>query len=76
MNSKNLRENWDWALMYYAGRVILNMSDDEFWKCTPRTLFTLLKIHGEVKGSATKNPENEKRVIKDQKQAIAQFMKW
>lgn len=72
MNKIQLQENWDWALFYYLGTIVLNMSEDEFWKCTPRKLFTLLKIHDEVKGTA----EEEKDKISDQAQAVQQFMKW
>ncbi|MEG0908766.1 MAG: hypothetical protein RSH78_00185, partial [Bacilli bacterium] len=33
----------DWC--YYLGVTILNMSEEEFMKCTPKKLFKLAEIH-------------------------------
>lgn len=71
MNKLKLKEQWDWALFYYLGTVVLNMTEDEFWKCTPRKLFTLLDIHGEING----NSENQNKVTSPE-QAVKQFMSW
>jgi len=49
---------WDWVLYRYTATVILNMSTDEFWKCTPRELKRLMDIHAEV------NNPNSKRAGK------------
>lgn len=41
--------------MYYAGTVILNIPDEKFWKMSPKLLFKLMEIHGDVnKGSNDK----------------------
>ena len=70
--SKNKKvEKWDWVLLYYIGTVVLNMTEDEFWKCTPRKLFALLNIHAEVKGNIKENKK-----ITEQTQAIQNFMNW
>ncbi|MCL6443929.1 MAG: hypothetical protein K6T83_10815 [Alicyclobacillus sp.] len=34
--------------MYYAGTVLLGMSDETFWHCTPRKLKALLDVRNEV----------------------------
>lgn len=38
-------EKWDWAWLYYAGTVLLNMDERAFWACTPNKLFSLLEVH-------------------------------
>jgi len=48
-------DGWDWSYLYYMGKVVLHLSDTEFWNCTPRKLSVLTKIHGEVN-----NPDKEK----------------
>ena len=70
MNRKK-PEKWNWPLLYYVGTVVLNMTEKEFWDCTPRKLVALLNIHGKVKGNLK---ENEK--ITEQSEAIKRFMKW
>jgi len=52
-------DGWDWPYLYYMGTVILRLSETEFWKCTPRKLNVLAKIHGEVN-----NPEGPKEPTK------------
>lgn len=71
MNKISLDETWDWPLLYYIGTVTLGMTEEEFWKCTPRKLFALLKIHGEVLGES-----GEKDKVKDSQQAMKQFISW
>jgi uncharacterized phage protein (TIGR02216 family) len=71
MNNAKLTEQWDWALLYYLGTVVLNMTEEEFWKCTPRKLFALLNIHGEVSGVS-----ESLNKITEQSQAVKQFMNW
>lgn len=39
---------WDWPLLLYAGTVILNRSEREFWRMSPRKLKALSKIHVEL----------------------------
>lgn len=71
MTRINLDDDWDWSLLYYVGTVILGMTEEEFWKCTPRKLFSLLTIHGEVSGQSDGQGK-----IKDSQQALKQFMSW
>jgi len=41
--------SWDWPKLYYAGTVILRMSDRQFWhETTPRKLVALLRVHNEI----------------------------
>lgn len=48
--------------MYYAGRVVLNMSEQEFWKTTPRILDALVSVHAEVNDPESR-PKNKKGYI-------------
>ena len=73
MNKQLLQEEWNWPLLYYIGTVILNMTEKEFWQNTPRKLFALLKIHGEVNNDT---PVKEQSKITDQKLAIKEFIRW
>jgi hypothetical protein len=74
MIKKSLQEQWDWSLLYYLGTVVLNMTEEEFWKCTPRKLFALLEVHDEVNGSAEEHGQNGK--ITNPQQVLKQFMSW
>jgi hypothetical protein len=47
-----LDDGWDWPYLYYAGRTIIRLSEEEFWRRTsPRKLKALLDVHMEYKGS-------------------------
>ncbi|WP_353928758.1 hypothetical protein [Desulfofundulus kuznetsovii] len=41
--------------MYYAGTVILGMSEEEFWRCTPRKLHALLEVHARINSPDSKD---------------------
>lgn len=41
-------EEWDWVSLFYAGTTILGLSEESFWKATPRKLNALTKIHMEL----------------------------
>ncbi len=49
---------WDWPLLLYAGTVILNRSEREFWRMSPRKLKALSKIHVELN---TSDPKKNKK---------------
>ena len=34
--------------MYYASTITLRMTEEQFWKCTPRKLFALLDVHNHI----------------------------
>lgn len=58
-------DSWDWPLLYYAGTVTLRMSPAQFWRCTPRKLDLLLKVH--VRVNATEEdqerlPQEDRKV--------------
>ncbi|MHB8984052.1 MAG: phage tail assembly chaperone [Carboxydocellales bacterium] len=36
---------WDWPWLMYMGTVLLRMTENEFWRCTPRKLFALWNAH-------------------------------
>ena len=70
-------EDWDWPLFYYLGTVTLKMSEEEFWKSTPRKLISLLKINAETKNLDLSGEivgvEKSKESSED---AVKQFMSW
>jgi hypothetical protein len=39
---------WDWALYFYVGTVILQMSPRYFWRCTPRKFNALCRVHARL----------------------------
>jgi hypothetical protein len=44
--------------LYYLGRTVLGLDEDTFWKCTPRKLDALLKVHAEIQnGEVEGEPE-------------------
>jgi len=51
-------DGWDWIWLYYAGTVILHMSDYTFWRCSPRLLAALTKAYNEANG-ATKGEKKK-----------------
>ena len=53
-------DGWDWPWLYYTGTVILNMSDHAFWRCSPRRLAVLTKVHIEANVPATKEKKQNK----------------
>ena len=38
-------EGWDWEWIKYVGKVILLMTEEYFWQCTPREFFALQNVH-------------------------------
>jgi hypothetical protein len=43
-------DGWDWRWLYYTGTVLLNMTEERFWRTTPRTLNALSKVYIEQNG--------------------------
>lgn len=41
---------FNWAENYYLARVLLNFSEEEFWKSNPRRIATLLAVKGFYEG--------------------------
>lgn len=55
----------DFGWLYYLGTVILRMSEEQFWKCTPVKLNTLFAVHRKVEGIGSENENNETGYIDD-----------
>ena len=66
----NFFKEYEWSLIYYIGTVSLNMSEEEFWKSTPRKIVSLIKILEEVK-----NQGNDKTKLKGE-DALKAFANW
>lgn len=49
---------WDWPLLLYAGTVILNRSEREFWRMSPRKLKALSTVHVELNNAEPKKSKN------------------
>lgn len=58
MAANDSDNNWNWEWLFYLGTNILSMTEEQFWKCTPKKLIGLMKVHKEVNG--IKDNENEK----------------
>jgi hypothetical protein len=48
-------DGWDWEIIKYAGTVILQKSEKDFWNSTPREINALMAVHADVN-----NPNREK----------------
>ena len=49
--------------MYYLATVILNMSEEVFWKCTPRKLFSLIEVHARFNNPDETIPSGDNKQI-------------
>ena len=38
-------DTWDWHWLYYAGLCVFNLTEDAFWRLTPRQLSILSEQH-------------------------------
>ena len=57
-NSSKDSDGWDWEWFRYGSTVILNRTETEFWKLTPREFNSLMKVHVYV--NDPKSKKNEK----------------
>lgn len=48
----------------YLGTVILQMSEEEFWRATPRKLFSLARVHLKANGEE-ESPATERLSVKE-----------
>lgn len=49
-----LNDPWDWVLLNYTATVLLNRSEKEFWKMTPRKLNALSDLHIKINANDKK----------------------
>lgn len=61
-------DEWDWSLLYFIGKTILHLTEDEFWHSTPRKILSMLTLIKEIKGIKT-----EELIEND---AAKAFMSW
>lgn len=59
----------DWVDVYFAARVILGLSEEEFWQSTPKQLTMLFERYA-------KWVEQEKTKAPSGKEALEAFMSW
>jgi len=45
-----LNDPWDWPILLYVATVILQRSEREFWRMTPRKLNALTRAHVTLNG--------------------------
>lgn len=62
---------FDWPFLFYLGTVVLHMSEQEFWKCTPRKLFALTDVHVKLN-----SPEKQKKEKPKERLTIKELMSW
>lgn len=48
-----INDTWDWPILLYIGTVILQRSELQFWRMTPR------KLHALTNAYATMNPDGD-----------------
>ena len=63
---------WDWTWYYYIGTVVLNMTEEVFWRTTPRKFFALLGAHNRAN---TNDESEEKKPNKEVPRATLEDMK-
>jgi hypothetical protein len=53
--------------MYYIATVLLNMREEDFWRCSPRKLFSLIGVHVKVNNPDEAKPSGDgnKNVAKE-----------
>lgn len=62
-------KEFDWALLYFIAKPVLNFSEEEFWSSTPKKILTMMKMIEEMK-----NGKQEE--ILEENQAVQAFMAW
>ncbi|MCX7905025.1 MAG: hypothetical protein N2486_11020, partial [Caloramator sp.] len=43
-------EGWDWEWLFYLGKNLLKMTEEQFWKSTPKKLQALFNVYKRVNG--------------------------
>lgn len=41
---------WDWGWLFYLGTNLLKMTEEQFWRSTPKKLQSLFKVYKSVNG--------------------------
>lgn len=55
-------ENFPWGEYYFIARVLLHLTDEEFWKLNPCKLMALFKVYNQAKTNASKENEAKNNV--------------
>lgn len=61
-------DGWDWPWLYFLGTYVFRLSEERFWRLTPRQLFTLTseyeKYHGDKdSGSSSSSNKNSNQPV-------------
>lgn len=54
--------NFDWAYIYYVGRKVLELDEDEFWDSSMEKINELVEVHGAM---------NDKKLLKQRNRKMA-----
>lgn len=54
--------NFDWAYIYYVGRNVLGLTEDEFWDSSIEKINELVEVHGSM---------NDEKLAKKRKKKMA-----
>lgn len=46
-------DQWDWPVLLYVGTVLLNRTELQFWRMTPRKLNALTNVHVKFNGGGS-----------------------
>jgi hypothetical protein len=60
--------------MYYVGTVLLRMSEETFWRCTPRKIFALMDVHVDI--NSTSEQRAQKNTPTNNKEVVNQINSW
>lgn len=61
--------NFDWAYLYYVGRTILQMDEDEFWNSSIEKINELVEVHGATQDSKLAK-KRKKKLSEDRSNTI------
>ncbi|MEW8994394.1 phage tail assembly chaperone [Clostridium sp.] len=50
MESHTDQEGWDWEWLFYLGTNLLKMTEEQFWRSTPKKLQALFNVYKRANG--------------------------
>lgn len=64
--STEAEDGWNWPWLLYMGKKHLNMTEEEFWRTTPRKFHALILAHAETISGERKKEEKSSLGFIDQ----------
>lgn len=60
-SNSNNSTDIDYDYLFYIATVVLKMTEEEFWNCSPRKLFALISIHNKINSTNSSNLNNRSK---------------